>query len=252
MTYCVGLRLREGLVMLSDTRTNAGVDNIATFKKMHVIEVPGERMIALMTAGNLAVTQSVVNMVCEGLTTEGGVDPETLRTVPTMFRAAQLVGEAVRSVYRSDGEAMKAQHVAFEVSLLLGGQIRGRPLSLYQIYSAGNFIEACEDSPFMQIGEHKYGKPILDRAAKYETDLYDAVKLALVSMDSTLRSNLTVGLPVDLLVYRDGTFAPELRKRITSEDQYFRNLRDLWGSALRESFRSIPRPDWAVGPPEAK
>jgi putative proteasome-type protease len=246
MTYCVALRLKDGLVMLSDTRTNAGVDNIACFAKMHVVESPGERVICLMTAGNLSVAQSVMNLVTEGFQSELSGETESIASAPTMFRAAQLVGEAVSKVYKVHGEAMKAQSVAYDVAVLLGGQIRGRSMRLFEIYSAGNFIEATEDTPFLQIGEHKYGKPILDRAAQYDTDPYDAVKLALVSMDSTLRSNLTVGLPVDLMVYRRDALKVGLRRRINEDDQYFRALRESWSKALRDAYRAIPRPDWAV------
>ncbi|HVJ55597.1 MAG TPA: proteasome-type protease [Aliidongia sp.] len=244
MTYCVGLDLEDGLVMLSDTRTNAGVDNISTFSKMYTFEVPGERVIILLAAGNLGLTQSIVNMMQEGVETEDGA-VETPMTVRSMFRAAQLVGEAVRRVYRIDGEAMQAQNVTFDVSLLLGGQIKGGPMRLFQIYSAGNFIEATQDTPFLQIGEHKYGKPILDRATSYRTELYDGVKLALISMDSTLRSNLTVGLPIDLLVYRRDQLKIELRRRLTEEDEYFKMIREHWSGALREAYLRIPRPDWA-------
>jgi putative proteasome-type protease len=244
MTYCVGLNLKDGLVMVSDTRTNAGVDNIATFNKMHVFEVPGERVLCLMTAGNLSLSQMAVSLLNEGFETAHG-KTESMLTAPTMFRAAQLVGEAVRQVYGQHGEAMEAQHVGFDVSMLLGGQIKGQPPRLFQIYAAGNFVEATEETPFLQIGEHKYGKPILDRAAQYGTDLYDAVKLALVSMDSTLRSNLTVGLPIDLLVYRKDAYRIDLRRRITEDDTYFRSIRELWSSALRDAYRRIPRPDWA-------
>jgi putative proteasome-type protease len=242
MTYCVGLDLADGLVLLSDTRTNAGVDNISVFSKMHVWEAPGERVLALLTAGNLAVTQSVVNLLNEGIEVEDAL--HTPLTVPSMFRAAQLVGEAVRRVWRSDAGAMEAQSVKFDVSFLLGGQVKGRKTRLFQVYAAGNFIEATPDTPFLQIGEHKYGKPILDRATTYDTDLYDGVKLVLVSMDSTLRSNLTVGLPIDLLVYRRDAFRVELRRRITEEDEYFRMIRERWSAALRETYRAIPRPPW--------
>src|SRR5580704_7634938 len=166
MTYCVGLAVAEGMVLLSDTRTNAGVDNISIFSKMHIFAIPDERFIALLTAGNLAIGQAVVNLLHEGIKTEERM--ETLHTVPTMFRAAQLVGEAVRRVFRTDGEALQAQNVPFDVSILLGGEIRGRNLRLFQVYSAGNFIEATPDTPFLQIGEHKYGKPILDRVVQYD------------------------------------------------------------------------------------
>ena len=244
MTYCVALHVREGLVLLSDTRTNAGPDNLRTFRKMHVTEVPNERVIALLCAGNLALSQAVVNVLEEGVETERGV--ETLRSVPSMFRAAQLVGRAVRQVYSADGPALKAQSVSFDVSLVLGGQISGGPLRLFEIYSAGNFIEAGPDAPFLQIGEHKYGKPILDRALSYETPLEDGVKLVLISMDSTLRSNLTVGLPVDLLLVRDGALRVELERRISEDDPYFRMIRERWSSALREAYQALPRPDWTA------
>jgi putative proteasome-type protease len=246
MTYCVALRLKDGLVMLSDTRTNAGVDNIACFAKMHLVEVPGERVICMVTAGNLSVAQSVVNLVTEGFQSELSGETESLASVPTMFRAAQLIGEAMSKVYKVHGEPMKAQGVAYDVAVLLGGQIRGRTMRLFEVYSAGNFIEATEDTPFLQIGEHKYGKPILDRAAQFDTDPWDAVKLALVSMDSTLRSNLTVGLPVDLMVYRRDALKVALKRRINEDDQYFRALRESWSKALRDAYRAIPRPDWAI------
>jgi putative proteasome-type protease len=245
MTYCVGLYLAEGLVMLSDTRSNAGVDHISTFSKMHVFERPGERVITLLTAGNLATSQGVVGRLREAF--EGKqAELENLLSVDTMFRAAQLVGEAVRRVYHDDAPALEAQHISFDISLLLGGQIKGDEPRLYQIYSAGNFIEATPDTPFLQIGEHKYGKPILDRAARVDTELYDGVKLAFVSMDSTIRSNLTVGLPIDLLVYRRDAYRVELRRRVTDEDEYFRMIRERWSQALRDAYRAIPRPDWTV------
>ncbi len=245
MTYCVGLRLKDGLVLLSDTRTNAGVDNISTFNKMHVVEQPGERVMCLMTAGNLSLAQIVINLVTEGFASETLGMHATLSTTPSMFGAAQFVGEAIRKAFAAHGEAMKAQNVSFDISILLAGQIKGRKMRLFQIYSAGNFIEATEETPFLQIGEHKYGKPILDRAAHYDTPLYDAIKLVLVSMDSTLRSNLTVGLPIDLLVYKLDSCRVALRKRIAEDEPYFRNIREQWSAALRDAYRAIPRPDWA-------
>jgi putative proteasome-type protease len=242
MTYCVGLYLKDGLVMLSDTRTNAGIDNISTFSKMHIYEVAGERFLTVMTAGNLAVSQAVVNMLHEGI--ETGERLETLYTVPSMFRAAQLVGEAVRRVYRTDGPTLEAQNIKFDVSILLGGQLKKRGMRLFQVYAAGNFIEATPDTPFLQIGETKYGKPILDRVLQYETDPRDGVKLVLVSMDSTLRSNLTVGMPIDLMVYRRDALRAEIRRRITDDDPYFRMISEGWSEALRNAYRAIPRPDW--------
>ncbi|MBM3628392.1 MAG: peptidase [Alphaproteobacteria bacterium] len=245
MTYCVGLRLAEGLVLLSDTRTNAGVDNISTFSKMHVVERPGERLACMMTAGNLSVSQMVVNMVQEGFHSETLDGSYSLATTPSMFATAQLVGEAIRKAFAAHGEAMRAQSIPFDVSILLAGQVKGRRMRLFQVYSAGNFIEATEETPFLQIGEHKYGKPILDRAARYDTPLYDAIKLVLVSMDSTLRSNLSVGLPIDLLVYRKDACRVDLRRRIHGDDPYFRQISEQWSSALREAYLAIPRPEWA-------
>ena len=248
MTYCVGLYLRDGLVLLSDTRTNAGVDHISTFSKMHVFEKPGERVIVAMTAGNLAISQAVINLLSEGL--ESGEGPgaqgrsETLLTVPSMFRAAQLVGRAVRQVFETDGPTLKAQGLTFDVSVLLAGQIKDRNMRLFQVYAAGNFIEATEETPFLQVGEHKYGKPILDRVLTHDSDIDDGIKLVLISMDSTLRSNLTVGMPLDLLVYRRDSQRIALKRRISEDDPYFQAIRQRWSAALREAYQSIPRPDW--------
>ncbi|HYG88504.1 MAG TPA: proteasome-type protease [Azospirillum sp.] len=238
MTYCVGLYLEEGLVLLSDTRTNAGVDHISTFSKMHVVEVPGERVFIILSAGNLAISQSVIAFTQTGVEVDGSL--QTLLTVPSMFAAAQLVGGAIRKVHATDGKALEEQHVPFDVSMLLGGQIKGESTRLFQIYSAGNFIEATSDTPFFQIGEHKYGKPILDRVVHHDTDLAGGVKLVLLSMDSTLRSNLTVGLPIDLLVYHRDSLRVDVRRRITEDDTYFRTIRELWSVALRDAYRALP------------
>jgi putative proteasome-type protease len=212
---------------------------------MHVVEQPGERLACMMTAGNLSVSQMVVNMVQEGFHSETLDGSYSLATTPSMFATAQLVGEAIRKAFAAHGEAMRAQSIPFDVSILLAGQVKGRRMRLFQIYSAGNFIEATEETPFLQIGEHKYGKPILDRAARYDTPLYDAIKLVLVSMDSTLRSNLSVGLPIDLLVYRKDACRVDLRRRIHGDDPYFRQISEQWSSALREAYLAIPRPAWA-------
>ncbi|MBK8068880.1 MAG: peptidase [Rhodanobacteraceae bacterium] len=246
MTYCVGLMLEPGLVMLADTRTNAGMDNISTFGKLHVFHKPGERMISLMTAGNLAVSQAVVNLVQEGLPEPESGEKETIYTVPTMFRAAALVGEAVRHVHKVHGEAMRKQDVRFDVSVLVGGQLAGRTLRLFNVYAAGNFIEATRDTPFLQVGEHKYGKPILDRAVRPDMALADGVKLALISMDSTLRSNLSVGLPLDLLVFRRYDLTQPAVRRIGEHDPYFQMIRERWSSALRDAHRAMPSPDWGI------
>ncbi len=245
MTYCVGLYLADGIVLLSDTRTNAGVDNISSFRKMHVFEQPGARAIVALTSGNLAVTQAVINLIQEGSRNEDSGEVETIYTVPSMFRAAQLVGSTVRSVYKNYGESMEAQGIKFDVSIILAGQLQDRTLRLFQIYAAGNFIAATSDTPYFQIGETKYGKPILDRALTYDTSLADGTKLALISMDSTLRSNLSVGLPMDYAVIRKGTCTVSAQRRITEHDPYFDMIRERWSTALRDAYRAIPTADWA-------
>lgn len=243
MTYCVGLCLNDGLVLLSDTRTNAGPDAIASFSKMTVV-APGDRVITVMTSGNLAVTQAVVARVTEG----AGVDPstplQTLFTVGSMFDAAKLVGDALRDVYNASATGYAAQSVSFDASIILAGQIAGRRMRMFMIYSAGNFIEATPDTPFFQIGETKYGKPILDRVAQYDTPLEDATKLALISLDSTLRSNFSVGLPADLVVYRKDSQAIAAQQRITDDDPYFKHIRHEWSEALRKAYRDLPTPPW--------
>jgi putative proteasome-type protease len=245
MTYCVGLCVKEGAVLLADTRTNAGVDNISTFSKLHVFERPGERVVTVMTAGNLAVTQAVIARISEG----GGEaeETDTVYTTASMLETAKLVGDAVRTVYAEDAPAMQAQSLTFDASFIVTGQIAGRRLRMFQVYAAGNFIEATEDTAFFQIGEHKYGKPILDRVANYHTPMEDAVKLALISMDSTLRSNLSVGMPVDLVTIRRDAAAVCVRRRITEEDAYFRLIRERWSDALRTAYRDIPAPPWRGG-----
>ncbi|MBL8548613.1 MAG: proteasome-type protease [Hyphomonadaceae bacterium] len=250
MTYCVALRVEEGLVLCADTRTNAGVDNISVFSKLHVIEKPGERMIAIMCAGNLAVTQAVITRVTEGIGETGEEGPDSLHTVPSMFEAARLVGKAVRSVREEDAPSLSQENVAFDASFLVAGQIAGRRLRLFQVYSAGNYIEATADTPYLQIGEHKYGKPILDRVAKYDTPVEDAVKLALISMDSTLRSNLSVGMPIDLMTYRKDALHVEMRRRISEDDPYFRMIRERWSEALRQAYRDLPGPNAPLDAPK--
>ena len=248
MTYCVGLFLEEGLVMLADTRTNAGVDHISTYSKTFVWETPGERTIVAMVAGNLAVTQAVINLIEEGIELEDmpHEGPQTMYTVPSMFQAARLIGHAVRQVYVEDAEAMKAQDTPFSVSFLLGGQIRGRSMRLFQVYAAGNFINATEDTPFLQIGEHKYGKPILDRALDHrDTSVTEGAKLALLSMDSTLRSNLSVGFPLDLVIYRKDALQVGVQVRIEEDDPYVKDLSARWSEALRAAYQAFPPPPWA-------
>lgn len=243
MTYCVGMLLDAGLVCLSDSRTNAGVDHINTFRKMNVFERAGERVLVLMTAGNLAVTQTLVSLLRERLATEG----PNLHTVPNMFEAARHVGDCLREVHARDAEALKDFGIEFNASLILGGQILGEQPRLFQIYAAGNFIEATRDTPYFQIGEAKYGKPIVDRVIRPETSLDEAAKCALISMDSTIRSNLSVGLPLDLLVLRRGALKVCSNIRIDAENAYFEMIRTRWGESLREAFHALPSPDWIPG-----
>src|SRR5437660_1606888 len=200
MTYCCGLVVRDGLVMIADTRTNAGLDNISIFRKLHVYGVPGQRIMALASSGNLSLSQSVVSTLTEGIENPKTGEVETLLNAPTMFQAAQRIGHAIRDVHDKEAAALNAADVQFDVSFLFGGQIKGDRLRLFMVYGAGNFIESTIDTPYLQIGEHKYGKPVLDRAVTYSVDLYDALKIGLISMDSTMRSNLGVGMPIDLLV----------------------------------------------------
>jgi len=247
MTYCAGILVEQGFVMIADTRTNAGLDNISTFRKLHTTIMEGERALALATAGNLSVSQSVCSLLTEGLENPATGEVETLVKAPTMFRAAQLVGRAVRHVRAIETPGLEQASLTFDLSFLFGGQIRGGRMRLYMIYSAGNFIECARDTPFLQIGEHKYGKPILDRAVSHQTDLYDALKISLISMDSTMRSNLSVGLPIDVAVVRRDAFEPELLHRIEAGEPYFHDLRERWSAALRAAHKAIPRPPYGTG-----
>jgi len=244
MTYCGGILVREGLVMFADTRTNAGVDNISTFRKLHVFKDPKKRIMAIATAGNLSISQSVLSILTEGFDNPDTGERETLMNSPTMFQAAQRVGHVVRTIHAAEGKALEAADVTFDVSFLFGGQIMGDRMRLFMIYSAGNFIECTTDTPYLQIGEHKYGKPVLDRAVNYEMDLYDALKVGLVSIDSTMRSNLSVGMPIDLLVARRDACEAELIYRIEPGEPYFTDLRERWSAALRAAHIGIPRPPY--------
>ena len=246
MTYCVGLLLADGLVMVSDSRTNAGVDHIATFRKMSVWENPGERTIVMLASGNLAITQSVVHLLNEGHVLENSAETLTMMRVPSMFDAARLVGAAIREVYRMDGPTLKAQGNEFSCAMILGGQIRGRRLRLFQIYSAGNFIEATPETPYFQIGETKYGKPILDRVVHNRTSLIEAAKCCLISMDSTLRSNISVGLPIDVAIYKHDALRLAVRERVDETHPYFSDIRKRWSEGLRSVFQQLPDPPWTV------
>jgi putative proteasome-type protease len=245
MTYCCGILVRDGLVMIADTRTNAGLDNVSTFRKLQVFEKPGERAMALASAGNLSITQSVLGFLHEGLPNEETGEVETIMNAPTMFQAAQRIGRAIRKVRELDGPGLEQDGIKFEASFLFGGEIAGRRLRLFMIYAAGNCIECTVDTPYLQIGEHKYGKPILDRAIKFDTRLNDALKIGLVSMDSTMRSNLGVGMPIDIAVMPRGEARVETNYRIEPGEPYFHDLRERWSAALRKAHMDIPPPPYA-------
>lgn len=240
MTYCVGMVLEKGLVLMSDTRTNSGVDNISVFRKMFSWQVPGERMIAMMTAGNLATTQAVVSQL-EERTKEPDERHNTLIKGPTMFSVATEIGRLLRSTIEerqlANGERGRGK---FTASIILAGQIAGMEPRLFMIYPEGNFIEASWDTPFFQIGETKYGRPILIRGYDRDMSFEDAVKLVMVSFDSTLKANLSVGLPLDLMVIGKDEFSPLHERRITQDDPYFDTISSSWGDALRSAFDSLP------------
>ncbi|MBB6411089.1 peptidase [Mesorhizobium sangaii] len=239
MTYCVGLKIDHGLVFMSDTRTNAGMDSISTFRKMHVWEQPGERVIVLMSAGNLATTQAVVSLLDER--TKAIADRHaTLLETPSMYQTVRLVGDTVKEVIASSSPAGEKADSYFNASFILGGQIKGSEPRLFMIYPEGNFIESTDDTPFFQIGETKYGKPIIIRAYERTMSLAETVKLLLVSFDSTLKSNLSVGLPLDLLFLEKDSFKVGLKKRIGQDDQYYRTISDGWSNALKTAFASLP------------
>jgi putative proteasome-type protease len=251
MTYCVGIRLNAGLVFLSDSRTNAGLDAISTFRKMMIYEVPGERFMVMLSAGNLSISQSVREVLqvekLDNGPSEEGREPITIWNAKSMFDAVRVLGSAVRRVYQQDGPSLKAAGVDFNASMIFGGQIKGEAMRLFLVYSAGNFIEATRETCFFQVGESKYGKPILDRVLTPTTQLDEAAKCALVSMDSTLKSNLSVGLPLDLLVYREGSFQSSEHVCIDEHNPYFQMIHTTWGQRLREVFEGIEDPRWDGG-----
>ncbi|MGV8839234.1 MAG: peptidase [Bauldia sp.] len=247
MTYCLGVLVKEGLAMMGDTRTNAGVDNIAVYRKLHIFDVPGERAIVVATAGNLATSQTVISLITEGFENPDTHEIESVFTINSMFKCAHFVGRAVQEAHRMITPAQsQSQGVGFDVTLLVGGQIRGGRLRLFMVYDAGNFIEATTDTPYLQIGEHKYGKPILDRSVTDGTSLAEAIKLGLISMDSTMRSNLAVGMPIDLAVIRRDQVRVGLSYRVDASEPYFASLRTSWSEALRAAHQAIPAPPYQV------
>ncbi len=243
MTYCVGLLLEQGLVFASDTRTNAGVDQVAISPKMHVFEVKGDRVIVLMTAGNLAITQAVIGHL-KAAVDNNKADSKHLHNVDNLFDAASLVGAELRAVFERDAEYLKNHNIEFNATILLGGQIKGEKPRLFNVYAAGNFIETSMETPYFQIGETKYGKPIIDRVVKYNTEMMDAVKCLLISFDSTIRSNVTVAAPIDLLLYRTDTLHADCYQRIAENDPYYLKIRQGWADGLKSVFSGLPNPDW--------
>lgn len=239
MTYCVGLRLDRGLMFMSDTRTNAGIDNVSSVRKMYTWEMPGDRMITLLSAGNLATTQTVVGLLEEHMKAANERNPSIME-VPSMFAAAQLVGETVREVIKTSSDGGLQSEASFSATFILGGQVAGGNPRMFLIYPEGNFIEATDDNPFFQIGEHKYGKPILVRAYKADMSFEEATKLMIVSFDSTLKSNLSVGLPLDMQTYETDTLKRGYEKRFLPEDIYYKQISDGWSDALRLAFESLP------------
>jgi putative proteasome-type protease len=248
MTYCVGIRLDAGLVFLSDSRTNAGLDAISTFRKMMIYEKPGDRFMVMLSAGNLSISQSVREILqVEKVDRGPDEEPLTIWNAPSMFDAARVLGSAVRRVYDQDGPSLKQSGIDFNASMIFGGQIKGEAMRMFLVYSAGNFIEATRETCFFQVGESKYGKPILDRVLTPATPLDEAAKCALVSMDSTLKSNLSVGLPLDLLVYQAGELQSDRIVCIDDKNPYFQMIHTTWGQRLREVFEGIDDPRWDGG-----
>lgn len=242
MTYCVGLLLNEGLVFASDTRTNAGVDQVAIVPKMHIFEVKNKRVIVILTAGNLAITQSVVNALKANTLKKGKT--KHIINVSSMFDVAALVGEEMRLAYERDAKHLKSQNIEFNATILVGGQIKGEKPRLFNVYAAGNFIETCPETPYFQIGETKYGKPIIDRVVKHDSKMMDVVKCLLVSFDSTIRSNISVAAPIDLLLYKINSFSSKNKKRISDNDPYFIQLRQEWSAGLKKVFTGLKNPNW--------
>jgi len=246
MTYCVAMLLDTGLVFLSDSRTSAGVDQINTFRKTTVFQRPGDRVLVMQTAGNLAITQAVTSTLREHIDATDG--RPSLFSVVNLFEAARCVGDALREVHKRDADQLKEFGLDFNASIILGGQIRGEPPRLFSIYSAGNFIEATAETTYFQIGESKYGKPIIDRVLRRSSSLNEGAKCALVSMDSTIKSNLSVGLPLDLVILKRDRFDVARHMSIDAENEYFHGIRNRWSEALREAFAQLPDPDWLRTP----
>ena len=243
MTYCVAMSLDAGMIFASDSRTNAGVDQIARFSKMRVFAREGQRVIVTLSSGNLSITQNAVNIVEQRA--RAGDDGEThIWNATSMFDVARLLGDALREVKARDGPYMEQHNIDASANFIVGGQIHDEASRLFEVYSEGNFIEATPDTCYFQIGESKYGKPVIDRVVHRGTSLLDATKCTIVSFDSTMRSNISVGLPIDLLVYETGSLKVALQRRIQEFDPYFQMVHHQWGEGLRRVFAQLPDPDW--------
>jgi putative proteasome-type protease len=249
MTYCLGILTAHGLVLASDSRTNAGVDHISTYQKLFDFSDPGQRVILLCTSGNLSVTQAVINALQQDLKTS---QDETIHTLPTLYDVASYIGGKVRQIQEQERPWLEKDGIDFKCNILLGGQIRGDVPGLFMIYSQGNFIRAMPETPFLQIGETKYGKPILDRALTYETSLEEAAKCALLSIDSTMKSNISVGPPINLAMYETDSFFIRHQLRLRLGDPYLAKIRHLWETSLREAFERMPNVEWDYYDPDAE
>lgn len=241
MTYCLGIITRYGLVIAADSRTNAGVDYISTYQKLFDFSEPGERVIVLCTSGNLSITQAVLNAIRADLKQ---ADSDTLHTLPTLYDVARYIGDKIRQVQEKERPWLEKDGIDYKCTLLLGGQIRGEDPELYMIYSQGNCIQAAAETPFLQIGETKYGKPILDRTLHFETPLEDAAKCALLSIDSTMKSNISVGPPINLIMYETNSFKIRHQLQLRIGDPYLVDIRKRWEISLREAFERMPNINW--------
>lgn len=244
MTYCVAMALDAGMIFASDSRTNAGVDHIARFSKMRVFRKDGERIIVTLSSGNLSITQNAISMMEQRIRT--GDEQMHLMNAPSMFDVARLLGDALREVKSRDGAYLMQNNIDSSANFIVGGQVRGEPGRLFHVYSEGNFIEATPETCYFQIGETKYGKPIIDRVISRHTTLTDAVKCTVVSFDSTMRSNISVGLPIDLLIYEADALTVGMQRRIEETDPYFQMVHTQWGEGLRRVFAQLPDPDWSA------
>ncbi len=242
MTYCVAMSLDAGMIFASDSRTNAGVDQIAKFSKMRVFARDDDRVIVTLSSGNLSISQNAINILDQRA--RASETDLSVWNAPSMFDVARLLGDALREVKTRDAPYMEQNNIDSYANFLVGGQLRGEKMRLFNVYSQGNFIEATPDTNYFQIGETKYGKPIIDRVIRHNTSLLDATKCTVVSFDSTMRSNISVGLPIDLVIYEVDTLRIKLKKRIEESDAYFQMLHTQWGEGLRRVFAQLPDPDW--------